>query len=73
MGRTINQSVDAARLGETDHAQRMRPDGSIEDITDPEETNAEIQYVTEQRFDLTHSTQITMSSLADKLGYHSDT
>ena len=51
----------------------MRPDGSIGDITDPEEMNAEIQYFMEQRFNLAHSAQIMMSSLADKLGYLSDT
>ena len=69
MRRAINQSADDTRLGETDHVQRMCPDGSIKDITDPEEMNVEIQYVTEQRFDLAHSAQITMSSMANKLGY----
>ena len=59
--------------GATDHVQCVHLDSSIKDITDPEEMNAKIQYVTEQRFDLTHSAQITMSSLAKKLGYLSDT
>ena len=35
--------------------------------------NAEIQYVTKQRFDLAHSAHISMSSLAKKLGYLLDT
>ena len=74
MWKAINQSVDDdARLGATDDLQRMRPNGSIEDITDPEEMNTEIQYVMEQRFDLAHSIQITMSFVADKVGYLSDT
>ena len=72
MWRAINQSVDDARLGATDHVQRVRPDGSIENITDPEEMNAEIQYIMEQRFDLAHRAQITVSSLAKKLGYLPD-
>ena len=38
-----------------------------------EEMVREIQTVTEQRFDLAHSAPITMSSLAEKLGYLSDT
>lgn len=70
---TINRSVDDPRLGATDHVQRLRRDGTIENITDKDAMNAEIQYVTEQRFDLAHSAPITMSSLATKLGYLSDT
>ena len=46
---------------------------SIKNITDLEEMNAEIQHVTKQRFDMAHSTQIMMSSLANKPGYLSDT
>ena len=53
--REINQSVDDAILGETDHVQRIHPDGNTKDITDPEDMNAEIQYVMEQMFDLAHS------------------
>ena len=73
MWREINGSVDDTILGATYHVQREGLDGSIEDITEPEEMNAEIQYVTEQKFDLAHSGQITIFSLAAKLGYLPDT
>ena len=73
MWRTINQNVDDVRLGATYHVEWIRPDGSIVNITDPEEMNAKIQYVTKQRFDLAHSAQITISFLANKLGCLSDT
>ncbi len=43
------------------------------DITDTEEMNAEIQRVTEQRFDLSISAPITMLLLWEKLGFLSDT
>ena len=46
---------------------------SIKNITDLEEMNAEIQYRMDQRFDLAHSAQVTMSSLAEKLGHLPDT
>ncbi len=42
-------------------------------IEDTEEMNAEIQCVTEQRFDLSMSATITISSLQEKLGFLSDT
>jgi hypothetical protein len=43
------------------------------DIKDTNKMNAEIQQVTEQRFDLSMSATITMSSLWEKLGFLSDT
>jgi hypothetical protein len=45
----------------------------VVDIVETEEMNAEIQRVTEQRFDLSMSASITMSSLQEKLGFLSDT
>ncbi len=46
---------------------------SVVDITNTKEMNAEIQQVTEQRFDLSMSVPITVSSLREKLGFLSDT
>jgi hypothetical protein len=43
------------------------------DIIETKEMNAEIQQVTEQRFDLSMSASITISSLQEKLGFLSDT
>jgi hypothetical protein len=46
---------------------------NVVDITDTKEMNAEIQQVTEQCFDLSMSTPITMLLLWEKLGFLSDT
>ncbi len=46
---------------------------SVVDITNTKEMNAEIQQVTEQRFDLSMSAPIMVSSLQEKLGFLSDT
>jgi hypothetical protein len=43
------------------------------DIEDTDKMHVEIQRVTEQRFDLSMSMTITMSSLREKLGFLSDT
>jgi hypothetical protein len=45
----------------------------VVDIVETKEMNAEIHQVTEQRFDLSMSMSITMSSLREKLGFLSDT
>lgn len=73
MWKQINFSTDDPRPGATTHVQREVVDGTIENIEDKEEMEAEIQKVTELRFDYAHSAKITLSSLSEKLGYLSDT
>ena len=68
----INRALDDPRLGATLKVQKM-VNGEVTAITDKEDMNAEIQQVTEKRFDLAHSAKISLSSLKDKLGYLSDT
>jgi hypothetical protein len=58
----INRATDNPRLGAIPFGQRMEG-SSIVDITDTKEMNAEIQRVTEQRFNLSMSAPITMSLL----------
>ncbi len=47
--------------------------GEIVDIYETEAMNKEIQVITEQRFDLSTSAPITMTSLREWLGFLSDT
>ena len=47
--------------------------GEVVDIYETEAMNLEIQVTTEQRFDLSMSAPITMTSLRDRLGFLSDT
>jgi hypothetical protein len=68
----INRATNDPRLGAIPFAQRMEG-SSVVNVTDTKEMNAEIQQVTEQRFDLSMSTPITMSSLREKLGFLLDT
>ena len=69
---TINRSLDDPRLGATMKVQKV-VNGEVVEIDNKEAMNAEIQLVTEKRFDLAHSAKITLSSLQEKLGYLSDT
>jgi hypothetical protein len=52
--------------------QRME-NGEVVDIYETKAMNSEIQVTTEQRFDLSMSAPITMTSLWDRLGFLSDT
>jgi hypothetical protein len=47
--------------------------GEVVDIYKTKAINLEIQVTTEQRFDLSMSTPITMASLRDHIGFLSDT
>ncbi len=62
----INRATDNPRLGAIPFVQRMEG-SNVVDITDTKEMNAEIQQVTEQRFDLSMSAPITMSLLRKKI------
>jgi hypothetical protein len=68
----INRAIDDPRLGAIPFVQRMEG-YSIVDITNTKEMNAEIQQVTEQRFNLSMNAPIMVSSLREKLGFLSDT
>jgi hypothetical protein len=68
----INRATDNPRLGTVPLVQQMEGP-EVVDIVETKEMNAIIQRVTEQRFDLSMSASITMSSLGDKLGFLSDT
>jgi hypothetical protein len=70
--RRINRALDDPSVGAIPFVQR-KEDGVVRDITDTEETNKEIQTVTEKRFDLSRSAPITMSLLRTRLGFLSDT
>ena len=72
MGYVINKATDYPRLGATNCFQKM-VDGQIVDLTKKEAMNTEIQDVNEKIFLLAHSTNVTTSSLAETLGYLSDT
>jgi hypothetical protein len=67
----INRVTDNPRLGAIPLVQRMN-ETEVVDIVETKEMNAEIQRVTEQRFDLSIGASITMSSLREKLGFLSD-
>jgi hypothetical protein len=67
----INRATDNPRLGAIPLVQRMEGT-EVVDIVETKEMNAEIQRVMEQRFDLSMSASITMSSLREKLGFLSD-
>jgi hypothetical protein len=68
----INRATNEPKLGAIPKVQWM--EGlQLVDIKDIEEMNAEIQRVTEQRFNLSMSTTITMSSLQEKLEFLLDT
>ncbi len=47
--------------------------GEVIDIYETDAMNLEIQTMTEQQFNLSMSTPITMTSLRDRLGFLSDT
>jgi hypothetical protein len=68
----INRATDDPRLGAIPLVQWMEGT-EVVDIVETEEMNAEIQRVTEQRFDLSMSASITMSSLQEKVGFLSGT
>ena len=52
---------------------QRRVAGKIEEVHTKDKMVAKIQMVTEKWFNLVHSAPITMSPLAEKLGYLSDT
>jgi hypothetical protein len=68
----INRATDDPKLGAIPKVQHMKG-LQLVDIEDTEEMNAEIQQVMEQRFDLSMSTTISMSSLQEKLRFILDT
>jgi len=68
----IDRALDKPSLEAISFVQRLE-NGLVVDITTTEEMNREIQNVTEQRFDLSMSAPITMSSLRTRLGFLSDT
>jgi hypothetical protein len=68
----IKRAIDEHLLGAVPFVQRMEQ-GEVVDIYETEAMNLEIQVATEQRFDLSMSTLITMTSLWDRLGFLSDT
>ena len=59
MWRRINRAIDKPSLGAIPFVQQME-NGQVVDITDTDETNNEIQTITEKRLDLSMSTPITM-------------
>ena len=68
----INKATDDPRLGATSRVQKV-VDGVTMELTEKEAMNTEIQQVTEKRFLLAHSANVTGTSLVEKLGYLSDT
>ncbi len=70
--RRINRAIDDPSLGAILFVQRIK-EGTTVDILDTDAMNKEIQTITEQRFDLSMSTPITMSSLRSRLGFLSNT
>ncbi len=72
MWRQINRALNNPSLGAVPFVQRMEG-GRVVDVMETEAMNTEIQVVTEQRFDLSMSAPITVSSLREKLGFPSNT
>jgi hypothetical protein len=70
--RRINRVVDNPSLGAVPSVQRMEH-GEIVDIYETEAMNLEIQVTMEQRFDLSMSAPITMTSLRNRLRFLSNT
>ena len=70
--RWINRAIDDPSLGAVQFVQRTEQ-GGIVDIHETLAMNAEIQKVTERRFELSMSALITMTSLHERLGFLSDT
>jgi hypothetical protein len=70
--RRINRAIDDPSLGAVQFVQRAER-GSIVNIHETLAMNAEIQEVTEQRFELSMSAPITMTSLRGRLGFLSNT
>ncbi len=68
----INRAINKPSLGVVPFVQRMEH-GEVVNIYETEAMNLEIQVTTEQRFDLSMSALITMTSLWDCLGFLSDT
>jgi hypothetical protein len=68
----INRVTNDPRLEAIPLVQRMNRT-EVVDIIETKEMNAEIQRVTEQRFNLSMSASITMSLLQEKYGFLSDT
>ena len=70
--RVIGNAVDDTKLGAITHVHKKRGGETVE-LREQEPMVAEIQQVTEVRFDLAHSATISLSSVGKKLGYLSDT
>ncbi len=70
--RRINRAINDPSLGAVPFVQRAEQ-GEIVDIYKTQAMDTEIQEVTEQRFDLSMSAPITMTSLCRQLGFLSDT
>ena len=70
--RAIHRVTDNPCLGAITFVQRETNDGTI-DITDMDEMCEEIQNVTERQFALAESAPVSNSSLADKVGFLSNT
>ncbi len=68
----INRAIDDPSLGAVLLVQRMEH-GKVVDIYETEAMSRKIQVTTEQRFDLSMSAPITMTSLRDRLGILFDT
>jgi hypothetical protein len=68
----INSAIDEPSLGAVLFVQSMEH-GEVVDIYKTKAMNLQIQVTTEQRFDLSMSAPITMTSLWDQLGFLSDT
>jgi hypothetical protein len=64
--RQINRAINDPSLGAVPFIQRMEQ-GEVVDIYETEAMNLKIQVTTEQRFDLSMSAPITMTSLRDHL------
>jgi hypothetical protein len=70
--RQISRAINEPSLGAVPFVQRTEQ-GEVVDIYKTKAMNLEIQITTEQRFDLSMSAPITMTSLWDCLGFFSDT
>ncbi len=68
----INRAIDDPSLGAVPLVQRMEH-REVVDIYKTEAMNCKIQVKMEQRFDLSMSAPITVTSLHDRLGFLSDT
>ena len=72
MWRRINRALDKPPLGAIPFVQRLE-NGLVVDVMETDEMNREIHTVTEQRFNISMSAPITMSSLHARLGFLSNT